>query len=157
MQKALSLIELVFAILILGILAGIALPYFHTSTKEAKLLKLRAELDMVRSGIALARNDNLLRQRDFYPKVLDECKINQENEKLFSCSREMIANCPDDGVCCANDILIRGIKSSKRAWMKIGVNKYRFALSKNVSLDFEYDDLDGGFECVGKGCKHYGF
>lgn len=154
MSKAYSLIELVFVLIILGVLAGIALPHFASSRQDAKLLKLRAELEMIRAGIALARNNNLLKGIDAYPSVLDESVAGGINSKLFSCSKAQISACASLP-CCTNAVLERPISSSAKAWMKKSSLVYSFFISQKDELDFKYTSKDGSFECISSKCKAF--
>lgn len=155
MSKAFSLIELVFVLLIIAVLAGIALPYFHVRSNDAQLLKLKAELEMIRTSIGQARNTNLLKDIDAYPKVLDESAVGVLDVPLFFCSKAQQSACTT-GLCCTNTILERAVISSKRAWLKTGINAYSYALTPKIKLDFKYDNTKGEFECEGKLCKAYG-
>lgn len=59
-KKAFTMIELVFVIVILGILAGVALPKLVVSRDDAVVAKLRADIGAIRSGIAIRKSVMLM-------------------------------------------------------------------------------------------------
>lgn len=69
MKNAFTMIELVFVIVILGILAGVALPRLAVTRDDATITKLRADVQAIRSGINLKKNQNLMRGRMGAPEL----------------------------------------------------------------------------------------
>ena len=60
-QKAFSMIELIFVIIIIGILSAIALPKFGESAKLAHTAKASSELATVRAALSTERQKRILR------------------------------------------------------------------------------------------------
>ncbi len=60
-RKAFTLIELVFVIVVIGILAAIALPRFGNTADTAYLSKAQSELMSVRSALSTERQTRILR------------------------------------------------------------------------------------------------
>ncbi len=60
-KKAFTMIELVFVIVVIGILAGIAIPKFAATRDDAIVAKGKATLGAVRSAIATERQKRILR------------------------------------------------------------------------------------------------
>ena len=60
-QKAFTMIELVFVIVIIGILAGIALPRLATTRDDAFISKARTTVGALRSAISTERQKRILR------------------------------------------------------------------------------------------------
>ena len=58
-KKAFTMIELVFVIVILGILAGVALPKLSVTRDDATTAKMRADVSSIRSGLALQKSKKL--------------------------------------------------------------------------------------------------
>lgn len=61
MRKAFSMIELVFVIVILGILASIALPKLNATRVDAQISKGRSDLSAIRSAIVSDRQSHLIK------------------------------------------------------------------------------------------------
>lgn len=62
-KKAFTMIELVFVIVILGILAGVAIPRLSVTRDDATMAKMRADLASIRSGIALDKSKAMMEGR----------------------------------------------------------------------------------------------
>ena len=61
MQKAFTMIELVFVIVVIGILAAVAVPKLAPIIDSAKTGKAKATIASVRSAIATERQKRILR------------------------------------------------------------------------------------------------
>lgn len=59
-KQAFTMIELVFVIVVLGILAGIAIPRFAATRTDAVIAKGRSDVASIRSGIVSERQSRLL-------------------------------------------------------------------------------------------------
>ncbi|OQX60379.1 MAG: hypothetical protein B5M52_00180 [Helicobacteraceae bacterium 4484_230] len=70
--KAFTMIELVFVIVVLGILAAVAIPRFSATRDDAKIAAGRATIAAVRSGIVSERQTRLLRGQNNYVATLDD-------------------------------------------------------------------------------------
>lgn len=76
MKKAFTLIELIFVIIALGILAMVAIPRLASSKQDAEITRVKAEIAALRSAIQTYRGANLLKQKgNGYPETLDEKTI----------------------------------------------------------------------------------
>ena len=61
MKKAFTMVELVFVIVVIGILAGIAIPKFAATRDDAQITKARVAVGALRSAIATERQKRILR------------------------------------------------------------------------------------------------
>ena len=79
MKKAFTMVELIFVIVILGILAMVALPRLAGSKKDAEITRAKAEIAAIRSAIQTYRSANLLSQKpgSGYPEKLDKKTIEE--------------------------------------------------------------------------------
>jgi len=66
MKKAFTMIELVFVIVVIGILAGVAIPKFAVTRDDAIVSKARSTVAALRSAISIERQKRILRG-DFTP------------------------------------------------------------------------------------------
>ena len=75
MKKAFTMIELIFVIVVIGILASVALPRLAANRDDAELTKAKAQVASIRAGIQTARSANLLKGGNManggYPESLD--------------------------------------------------------------------------------------
>jgi general secretion pathway protein G len=65
-KNAFTMIELVFVIVVLGILAAIAVPKFTSTRKDALIAKARSDVASIRSGIVTERQGYLIRGLNSY-------------------------------------------------------------------------------------------
>lgn len=126
MKKAFTLIELVFVIVILGILATVAIPKLIVTRDDAEIAKAKSQIAAVRSGIQLKRNEMILSGTQGYPTNLE------------------------DGTCCFGGILSTRIEERKDdnsyGW-KLENNTYSINTNKE-KVDFTYSASDGSFKCT---------
>lgn len=126
MKKAFTLIELVFVIVILGILATVAIPKLIVTRDDAEIAKAKSQIAAVRSGIQLKRNEMILSGTQGYPTSLE------------------------DGTCCFGGILSTRIEERKDdnsyGWKKANDGTYTINTNKE-QVKFTYSDSDGSFKC----------
>jgi len=75
MRRAFSMIELTFAIVIIGVLAGIAIPKFAATRDDAMTSRARSVVGAVRSALAAERQKRILRG-DFNTALLTPSSTN---------------------------------------------------------------------------------
>jgi len=68
-KKAFSMIELVFVIVIIGILAAVALPKLWVTRDDAAITKLRTDVSAVRSAISSKYGKNVMEGKDECPSL----------------------------------------------------------------------------------------
>lgn len=136
-KKAFSLLELVLVVLILALLVGIALPYFHLSKQDANLFLLKTDFTTIQSTLAFHKNQDIFTQAQNLA-VLDEASVMSEKQTLFYCSISEIKTC-NGGDCCTKSVLVSPIYSNSKAWMKTGKRTYRFYLSSKSFVGFMYE------------------
>ncbi|MDR1460931.1 MAG: prepilin-type N-terminal cleavage/methylation domain-containing protein [Campylobacteraceae bacterium] len=129
-RSAFTMVELVFVIVILGILASIAVPRLAASRDDAKIAKGKADIAAIRSSIVLKRSQNLLAGNATFPD-LNATAFSNSSTKLF------------DG------ILDYPVENDKSGWKSTSNDgkKYSFAVANTV-VNFEYDQTRGIFTCV---------
>ncbi|MSN96025.1 prepilin-type N-terminal cleavage/methylation domain-containing protein [Campylobacter sp. FMV-PI01] len=132
MKKAFTMIELIFVIVILGILAGIGIPKLAVTRDDAMIAKLRADIASIRSGIAHEKGRHMI-----------EANMTGWNTKFklednFSNVLEM-------------KILLK--KPGETGWSKSSTNEWKACYRKNNCATFEFDS-DKNFVCKDN-CKYF--
>ena len=135
-RSAFTMIELVFVIVVLGILAGVAIPKLVVTRDDAMLVKGKSQVASIRSGIALQKSKRMLEgTTPFIPTALDNVA-----GRLFNYSDGNTSN-----------ILEYPIFSEANrdgAWVKTNTeNTYEFRVM-GVAHTFFYDKATGTFNCT---------
>lgn len=141
-RPAFTMIEIIFAIVIIGILASIAIPRLAATRDDAVLVKGKSQVSAVRSGIALQRSLRLMRgEANPNPATLDNANAN-EGQLLFFFSDGNQSNILESPIVS---------RSADGGWMKPnGAGNplvYRFRLTNAISVDFTYNAAAGSFGC----------
>jgi type II secretory pathway pseudopilin PulG len=72
MRNSFTLLEILFAILIIAILSSVAVPKFMDSLDNANILKIRADISLIRVNIIEYKDNQLLKASNAsYPPNLD--------------------------------------------------------------------------------------
>lgn len=134
------MIELVFVIVVLGILASVAIPRLAATRGDAHITKGRSDISAIRSGIALQRSRMMLEGNNTFPTNLDGIDANYgtSDQRLFNFS---------DGN--ASNILEYPIFSANRdgGWLKATATTYTYSVG-GVATTFTYTNTNGLFNCV---------
>jgi len=122
-KRAFTLIELIFVIVILGILASVAVPNFSRTVDNAYIAKAQAKVDTVRSGLQNYRSISILKGNGaIYPSSLDK------DGKLFAIVAEGEGNSTEVGKWSAD------------------ANIYTYH-TRGENIVFEYNATKGTFKC----------
>ena len=81
-KSAFTMVELVFVIVILGILAGVAIPRLAVTRDDAMIVKGKSQVAAIRSGIALQKSKRLL-EGNTTALTLDTNTTTAEGQELF--------------------------------------------------------------------------
>jgi len=154
-KPAFTMIELIFVIVVLGILAAVAIPKLAASRDDAVLVKGKSQVSAVRSGIVMQKSKRLLEgNTPFVPPVLDG-----NTTSTVAQVPTLFVNATDnDGN--AYNILEYGLQPSSNdgSWTKAGPNTddpilYDFHL-EGTTVRFEYNPTTGAFTCTaGTNCN----
>jgi general secretion pathway protein G len=138
MKKAFTMMELIFVIVVLGILAAIAVPKLWGTRDDAIITKVRSDVSNIRSAIGNLHTKNLMMGIDSYPEALDDAQKNKEGEELF------------DGNSSIGQILNYPIysKNADGHWMKTDDTNYTVKVMNN-DIKFNYYKDNGHFDCNG--------
>ena len=147
MQKSFTLIELIFVIVIIGLLAVIAIPKFTHLTTHAKEASIKTIVNSVDEAIENIHSKWLVNE-DFiwdpngdgksdlnsngYPNELDS---GAGESKLF----KYVLKVPVNACASSNSI---------NCWDEYEDKKYEYRFSADKKLKMEYNDTAGLLECI---------
>ena len=131
MKTAFSMIELIFVIVVLGILSAIAIPKFAATRTDAQISKARADISSIRSSIISERQSRLIKgDASWIPKLSDN------DDTLFTGSDEN------------HTLLLYGISSGDTDghWRATDSSYKKYAYKVGgEDCDFDYNDTNGKF------------
>lgn len=136
---AFTMIELVFAIVIIGILAAIAIPRLAATRDDAQIAKGRSDVAAVRAAIVSERQSRLLQGDTSYIDHLDHVgAASNDGDILF-----------DNNGVATRTLLQYGIASgaTNGHWRKTAVDTYKFHVL-GADTTFTYTQTTGRFDCV---------
>jgi len=126
--KSFSLIELIFIIMILGIVSTIAIPKLINKTKNTTILKGKTDLNIILNGLQQYKTNLILQNLSYdltsletsnnkylFDKILDKPFISQKNKAGY--------------------------------WNKISDTTYRYYISSTDFIEFTYDKTNLAFSC----------
>lgn len=128
-KNAFTMVELVFVIVVLGILAAVALPRFAATRDDATVSKTRADIASIRSAIVTERQSRLIKGDSAW---IAKLSTGTTGDNLFT------------GVDENSTLLTYGIKSGE--WQRSNDTTYTFTLN-NTEVTFTYSTTNGSFTC----------
>ena len=139
-SKAFTLIELIFVIVILGILSSVALPHFAKTKELADVAKGRSDVASIRSAILTDRQAHIIKGDSDYISALCNGTATGAGIKIFD------TNGTGD-----RNLLTYGIVTSDAdgKWSKSDTTCKKFTFKvKSLDINFTYDNSDGSFNCT---------
>lgn len=137
MKEAFTIIELIFVIVILGILSAIALPRLGSVREDAVISKGKIEVASIRSGLALLKSQRLLEGNLTLPPKLDKAENDTPGALLF--------NAGDYGNVLSSPIYAKETNKDN-GWTKIDDTTYKYYIS-GTAVSFTYSTTTGTFDC----------
>ena len=135
MKKAFIMIELIYVIVIIGILSAVAIPKFSGTKNSADITKGRAEVSSIRSAIITDRQKFLIRGDNSY---ISKLCTSTTAEKIFdtngTSSRKLLAY----GI-------VAGTADGK--WSQNGsCESFNYKVNA-LDIQFDYNNTSGSFTC----------
>lgn len=144
---AFTMVELIFVIVVLGILAAVAIPKLAASRDDAVLVKGKSQVSAIRSGIAMQKSKRLL--EGTFPFIL----TNIDSVTTYSADDQRLFNFNDGN---GSNILEYPLFSKQNhdgSWVKTAANRYTFQ-AEGSTITFDYNSTTGIFGCgISADCK----
>jgi general secretion pathway protein G len=139
MKKSFTMLELIFVIIVIGILSAVALPKLFATRDDAIVTKVRTQVSAIRSAIANYHTQEIMKGLNKYPDALDEAST-LDDQPLFEGNRtnkETLLEYPIYS------------KNSDGHWRKVDNSTY-YVKVMNTDVKFKYDNTNGKFDCNGE-------
>lgn len=145
-RNAFTMIELVFVIVVLGILAAIAIPRFAATRDDAQMAKGRSDVAAIRAAIVSERQTRLLQGDSSYISHLDGLAgASVDGNLLFDNNGTATSILLQYGIASAN---------SNGHWRKTAADTYAFKIL-NADTTFTYYPVINGVHQAGTfDCDH---
>jgi len=136
-RNAFTMIELVFVIVVLGILAAVAIPKLAATRTDAEVTKGKSDVSAIRSAIISERQTRIIKGDTNFINRLDAgVGSNTDNVTIFDSNETLSATSPK--------LLQYGIKTKTNSsghWVKSASNQYTYTFGSN-SVAFTYYPTD---------------
>ncbi|MBZ7984188.1 prepilin-type N-terminal cleavage/methylation domain-containing protein [Campylobacter sp. RM12647] len=148
MKKAMSMMEIIFVIVIIGILAGVAIPKLFAGRDDAQILKLKETLALIRSGIEQYKQNSLY--TDGTSKYPEGLCLDAKRDKGTTCQNNMKNSNSFFAAVLKNPVTFGSKQGSWDGWTNSVVNEtfIYYADNNKNGYVFEYDKNKGTFKCL---------
>lgn len=127
-QKAFSIIEILFVIAVISIILIVALPKLNTIFNSAHKTQIKSTITLIREGI-----------------------VKEKNKLLLANSLETLNTLDDGDEFLFTKVLATPIKESANteanSWVRISSNNYKVYLDETTTVEFIYDPITYTFDC----------
>jgi len=144
MKHAFTMIELIYVIVILGILSAVAIPKFASTRNMADIGVARSDVAVIRSAIISERQSRLITGDSAY---ID--KLSSSTTSLFTGDTKKKRTLLTYGIVAGSS------KKDAGKWTASGKKGLKYAFrADTVSVVFKYDPKTGKFTCNRKSKKY---
>jgi general secretion pathway protein G len=137
-RKAFTMVELIFVIVVLGILASVGISKMAVTRDDAIVAKGRSQVAAIRNALTLVRSQNMLQGNGAkWPTVLDDATASTDGQELFD----------GNGTAVLMDYPLYAKANSDGHWTKTAASTYNFRVM-GVTVPFTYVSSSGRFDCT---------
>jgi len=144
------MIELIFVIVVIGILSAIAIPRLAATRDDAIIVKGKSQISAIRSGIAMQKAKALL-QGDNTGLYNTKFRLTRLDDMInsadFNASGKRLFNFSDGNESNVLESPIFSKTTGTGGWVKDANNTYTFQMLNNVDIQFKYNPDTGVFGC----------
>lgn len=141
MKKAFSILEIIIAILIVGLLGSFAITKFFHSIEKSNEFKIKSEVALINEAIGkVYSNQVLMGNSNFILERLDDASINGLGESLFIGYDEFVL---------LDEVILSTTLEKKELgkWIKLSSTNYKVYFTKEKVLEFVFDPNEALFSC----------
>lgn len=142
------MVELVFVIVVLGILASVAIPRLAVTRDDAILVKGQSQVAAIRSGIAMQKATALLQGLNTAP-YNSSFRLTKLDDAAGTGTGERLFNFGDGNTSNVLESYILSKDTATGGWMKTAAKVYTFEYLSGQTVTFTYDSTNGTFNCTG--------
>ena len=146
MKRSFTLIELIFVIVLIGVLASVAIPNFLNLTKHAKTSAIKSVISSVQTSIDEIHGKWIIDDNfNWQPLNSGSCTLNSNGypDKLDDGSGE------SELFKCVLKIPVPACGGRNNGcFEEYEDNKYKYYLAQDKILKFEYNSTNGTIECL---------
>ena len=147
-RKAFTMLELIFVIVVLGILAAVALPKLAATRDDAMIVKGKSQIAAIRSGLAMQKAKNLLEGNNQAPLFNSKFRLTRlDNITSYNGSGDLLFNFGENNESNVLEYAIISKTTGTGGWVKTADNNYTFKMLNSTPVGFTYDPNTGVFGC----------
>jgi len=147
-KSAFTMIELIFVIVVIGILSAIAIPRLAATRDDAIIVKGKSQISAIRSGIAMQKAKALLQGQNtgLYNNKFRLTRLDNITSG-FGVANSRLFNFSDGNESNVLESPIFSKTTGTGGWVKDSNNTYTFQMLNNVDIQFIYNPDNGVFGC----------
>ena len=147
MKKAFTMMELIFVIVIIGILAGVAVPKFAATRSDAEVTKAKATVASIKAALSTERQLRILRG-DFSPlDDLDNDSISTTAISNFSDNAAQTATPTLPKTSVLGSTVASCVGTAGGCWVKNSKSSYTYRMPGSDSTTVNFTLQAGQFNC----------
>jgi len=145
---AFTMVELVFVIVVLGILSAVAIPKLAATRDDAVIVKGKSQVSAIRSGIAMQKAKALL-QGDNSGLYNNKFRLTRLDGVTsgFGVAGSRLFNFADGNESNVLENPIFSKTTGTGGWTKENNTTYTFKMTNSVDINFTYNSTTGIFGC----------